>query len=60
MTPEPAMFTSDINLVNTSPVYIVSNSKLNVSPTGDISTASLALSDAFLVPQLTLNLISVG
>lgn len=60
MTPEPVMFTSNIKHVNTSPVHTTSNSKLNVSHTGDIWTASLTLSDAFLVPQLTLNLISVG
>lgn len=59
MTYDSAMFTSNINPVKTS-VHTANNSKLNVSHTGDISTASLALSDAFLVPQLTLNLISVG
>jgi len=33
---------------------------LNVSHTGDISTTSISLSDAYLVPKLSLNLISVG
>ena len=56
MTSEPSMFTSDISPVQTSPVHTANNSKY-VNHIGDISTTNLALSDAFLVPELTLNLV---
>ena len=54
------MFTSNISHVKTSSVHTADNSKLSVSHIGDVSTASLSLSDTFLVPKLTLNMISIG
>jgi len=56
---EPGMFTSGITHVQTSLVRTANNSKLNVSHIADISVANVTLSDAFLVPKLTLNLISI-
>ena len=61
MTSEPAVFTSNVSREKpTSAVHMADNSKLNISHIGDISIANLSLSNAFLIPQLTLNLISVG
>ena len=61
MTSESAMLTSNIRPVTIAPsIHTADNSKLHISHIGDISTTSLSISDAYLVPQLTLNLISVG
>jgi len=59
MTFEFAMFTSNIYPMNTVAIHTADSSQLNVSHIGDISTTSLSLSDAYLVPNLSLNLISV-
>ena len=61
MTSEPAIFTSNMNLANPDSVlHMADKSKLNISHIGDILSANSSLSNAFLVPQLSLNLISVG
>jgi len=60
MTSDATMFTSKTALVKPSVIHTADNSKLNVSHTGDISSAHLSVSDTFLVPQLTLNLLSVS
>ena len=53
MTSERTVFSSNMSLKKpASVVYTVDNSKLNISHIGDISIASLSLSNAFLVLQL--------
>ena len=60
MTSESIVFTSNINPIHIAVVHTTNNSKLNVNHIGDILAASSSLSDAYLVPKLPLNLISVG
>ena len=61
MSCEPAVFTSNMSPAKlASVVHTADNSRLNISYIGNISTANLSLFNAFLVSQLTLNLISVG
>ena len=54
------MFKPNINPMNTTAIHTADISKFNGTHIGDISITSLYLSDTYLVPKLSLNLISIS
>ncbi|GAV68823.1 hypothetical protein CFOL_v3_12326 [Cephalotus follicularis] len=60
MTSDPQLFTSK-NVVHHGPtIHTANGSSMYVTYTGTVQTQSFSISDTYLVPQLSLNLLSVG
>lgn len=57
MTSKSAVFAFKTTPVKTPVIHTADNSELKASYVGNISTSNLTLTDAFLVPRLSLNLI---
>ena len=60
MTPNSPIFSIKFVLPRPTTIYIANGSHLDVSHIGSISTHQLSMSDTYLVPNLLLNLLSVG
>jgi hypothetical protein len=60
MTPDSSIFSSKSVLADPPSIYTANGSHLNVSHIGSISTKQLSVSNTYLVPHLSLNLLSVG
>uniref|UniRef100_A0A2N9FJH4 CCHC-type domain-containing protein n=1 Tax=Fagus sylvatica TaxID=28930 RepID=A0A2N9FJH4_FAGSY len=60
MSPDSQLFSSIIPTTHTPLIQTANGSHLAASHTGSVSTSTLSLSDTYLIPNLTLNLISVG
>jgi hypothetical protein len=60
MTPNSSIFSTKFVLPRPTTIYIANGSHLNVSHTGSVSTHQLSMSDTYLMPNLSLNLLSVG
>uniref|UniRef100_A0A2N9G7D2 Integrase catalytic domain-containing protein n=1 Tax=Fagus sylvatica TaxID=28930 RepID=A0A2N9G7D2_FAGSY len=60
MSPDSQLFSSIIPTTHAPLIQTANGSHLAASHTGSVSTSTLSLSDTYLIPNLTLNLISVG
>jgi hypothetical protein len=60
MTPNSSIFSTKSVLPRPTTIYTANGSHLDVSHIGSISTHRLSISDTCLVPNLSLNLLSVG
>uniref|UniRef100_A0A2N9H992 Reverse transcriptase Ty1/copia-type domain-containing protein n=1 Tax=Fagus sylvatica TaxID=28930 RepID=A0A2N9H992_FAGSY len=60
MSPDSQLFSSIIPTTHAPFIQTANGSHLAASHTGSVSTSTLSLSDTYLIPNLTLNLISVG
>jgi hypothetical protein len=60
MSPDSQLFSSVIPTTYTPLIQTVNSLHISASHTGSISTPTLSLSDTYLIPNLTLNLISIG
>jgi hypothetical protein len=60
MSPDSQLFSSIIPTTHTPLIQTANGSHLAASHTGSVSTSTLSLSNTYLIPNLTLNLISVG
>ena len=60
MTPHASQFSQKTPLAPSPIIYIADSSHMHVSHIGTISSADLTILDTFLVPKLSLNLLSVG
>ncbi|KAA8517060.1 hypothetical protein F0562_017122 [Nyssa sinensis] len=60
MTSDSTIFSHKTALSPNPAIYIANGSHMPVSHVGSISTSNLSVSDTYLVPQLSLNLLSVG
>jgi hypothetical protein len=60
MSPDSQLFASIIPTTHTPLIQTANSSHLAASHTGSVSTSTLSLSDTYLIPNLILNLISVG
>uniref|UniRef100_A0A2N9GAS3 Uncharacterized protein n=1 Tax=Fagus sylvatica TaxID=28930 RepID=A0A2N9GAS3_FAGSY len=60
MSLDSQLFSSVIPTTYTPLIQTANGSHISASHTGSISTPTLSLSDTYLIPNLTLNLISVG
>ena len=60
MTPYASHFSQKAPLAPSPIIYIADSSHMHVSHIGTISSADLTILDTFLVPKLSLNLLSVG
>jgi hypothetical protein len=60
MTPDPTLFSQKSALSPNLDIYTADGSRLPVSHTGSISSPNLSIDDTYLVPNLSLNLLSVG
>jgi hypothetical protein len=60
MTPKSSIFSKKSVLPKPTTIYTANGSHLNVSHIGSISTHQLSMSDTYLMPNLSLNLLSVG
>jgi hypothetical protein len=60
MSPDSQLFSSIIPTTHAPFIQTTNGSHLAASHTGSVSTSTLSLSDTYLIPNLTLNLISVG
>jgi hypothetical protein len=60
MTPNPTLFSQKSALSPNPTIYTTDGSRLPVSHTGSISSPNLSVDNTYLVPQLSLNLLSVG
>jgi hypothetical protein len=60
MTSDPTLFSHKFSLSPNPAIYTADGSRLPVSHTGSISLPNLFVDNTYLVPQLSLNLLSVG
>ena len=60
MSPDSQLFSSVIPTTHAPLIQTANGSYIVASHTGSVSTPKLSLSDTYLIPNLTLNLISVG
>ncbi|KAL5762227.1 hypothetical protein ACOSP7_018491 [Xanthoceras sorbifolium] len=60
MTSDPSLFLKKSSNPSLPVIYTADGSSMNVQTVGHISTNNLSLSNAYFIPQLTLNLLSVG
>jgi hypothetical protein len=60
MSPDSQLFSSIIPTTHAPLIQTANGSHLAASHNGSVSTSTLSLSDTYLIPNLTLNLISVG
>jgi hypothetical protein len=60
MTSDSTIFSHKTALSPNPTIYIANGSHMPVSHVGSISTSNLSVSDTYLVPKLSLNLLSVG
>ncbi|KAF7132947.1 hypothetical protein RHSIM_Rhsim09G0089300 [Rhododendron simsii] len=60
MTSDSAIFSSKLHASNTPAIQTADGSHIHVGHIGHISTPTISLSDTYLIPKLTLNLISIG
>ena len=60
LSPNSQLFYSVIPTTYTPLIQTANSSHISASHTGSISTPTLSLSDTYLIPNLTLNLISIG
>jgi hypothetical protein len=60
MSPDSQLFSSVIPTTHALLIQTTNGSHISVSHTGSVSTPTLSFSDTYLIPNLTLNLISVG
>jgi hypothetical protein len=60
MTSDSTIFSHKTALPPNPAVYTADGSHIPVSHVGSISTSNLYVSDTYLVPKLSLNLLSVG
>jgi hypothetical protein len=60
MSPDSQLFSSVIPTTHAPLIQTANGSHIAVSHTGSISTSTLSLSNTYLIPNLILNLISVG
>ncbi|KAF7123624.1 hypothetical protein RHSIM_Rhsim12G0169100 [Rhododendron simsii] len=60
MTSDSTIFSSKSHATHTPAIQTADGSHMHASHVGHISTFTISLSDTYLIPKLTLNLISVG
>ena len=60
MSPDSQLFSFVIATTHASLIQTANVSHIFASHTGSVSTSTLSLSDTYLIPNLTLNLIFVG
>ena len=60
MTPDPTIFATKYSVIYTPTIHTADGSHMSVNHIGDISTSHTSLPDAYFIPNLTMNLISVG
>ena len=60
MTPNSSIFSTKSVLPRLTTIYIANGSHFDVNHIGSVSTHQLSMSDTYLVPNLSLNLLSVG
>jgi hypothetical protein len=60
MSPNSQLYSSVIPTTHVPLIQTANGSPIAASHTGSVSTLTLSLSDTYLIPKLTLNLISVG
>lgn len=60
MTSDPTIFRSKQNTSHVPKIHTADGSTMSVTHSGTISTSILSLFDTYLIPKLTLNLLSVG
>ncbi|KAK3032074.1 hypothetical protein RJ639_036288 [Escallonia herrerae] len=60
MTSHPTIFSSKSEITNSPVIHTTDGSHMHASHNGHVSTSTLTLSDTYFIPNLTLNLISVG
>jgi hypothetical protein len=60
MTSDSTIFSNKTALSPNPAIYTVDGSHMPVSHVGSISTSNLSISDTYLVPKLSLNLLSFG
>jgi hypothetical protein len=60
MTPNLSIFSTKSVLPRPTTIYTANGSHLDVSHIGSVSTYQLSMSDTYLVPNLSLNLLSIG
>ena len=60
MSPDSQLFSSVIPTTHALLIQTTNSSHISVSHTSSVSTPTLSFSDTYLIPNLTLNLISVG
>jgi|UniRef100_A0A2N9EJY9 hypothetical protein len=60
MSPDSQLFSSVIPTTHAPLIQTANGSYISANHTGSVSTPTLSLSDTYLIPNLTLNLISVG
>jgi hypothetical protein len=60
MSPNSQLFSSVIPTTHTPLIQTANGLHISASHTGSFSTPTLTLSDTYLIPNLTLNLIFVG
>jgi hypothetical protein len=60
MSPDSQLFSSVIPTTHAPLIQTANGSHISVSHIGSVSTSTLSLSDTYLIPNLTLNLISIG
>uniref|UniRef100_A0A2N9HZ71 CCHC-type domain-containing protein n=2 Tax=Fagus sylvatica TaxID=28930 RepID=A0A2N9HZ71_FAGSY len=60
MSPDSQLFSSVIPTTHAPLIQTANGSYISANHTGSVSTPTLSLSDTYLIPNLTLNLISIG
>uniref|UniRef100_A0A2N9J0X6 Integrase catalytic domain-containing protein n=1 Tax=Fagus sylvatica TaxID=28930 RepID=A0A2N9J0X6_FAGSY len=60
MSPDSQLFSSVILTTHAPLIQTANGSYISANHTGSVSTPTLSLSDTYLIPNLTLNLISIG
>ena len=60
MSPDSQLFSSVIPTTHTPLIQTTNGSHIAASHTGSISTPTLSLFDTYIIPNLTLKLISIG
>jgi hypothetical protein len=60
MTLDPTLFSQKFALFPNPTIYTADGSRLPVSHTESISSPNLSIDNTYLVPQLSLNLFSIG
>jgi hypothetical protein len=60
MTPHASHFSQKMPLAHSPIIYIADSSHVSVTHIGTISSPDLTIPDTYLVPKLSLNLLSVG
>jgi hypothetical protein len=60
MTPNPTLFSQKFALSPNPAIYSADGSRLPVSHIRSISSPNLSIDNTYFVPQLSLNLLSVG